>query len=393
MTLTFFYCSFYQQSIRGQTFNLLYIDEANFIKKDSLPSILGFMLQKDAKLIFISSVNSSDQTTSFLFKLKNANEKMLNVVSYVCSQHKEDFNLQESIVSCPCYRLHIPTYITIDESIKNTTNLFLDGVFTTELMGDASNITKTNIHKVIGDPALTQFDLCRLDLTNVEATQNLSNTLYMYVDPAYTNNTEASGTGIGAIIPSINNSRCVVLGIEHFFLKELTGASTVQIANCVVTLIKSLLVLHPFIKQIHIAIEGNSSQDSAVAISTFLNECCPIPIQFIHHTEKATGVQWPMYILGPEKSQAFESFIYAINSNTISCSQTLVSNTIKLCFDPVAYLIEQIKAIKCYPLKDGTMSYCAKQKNNSDDTLVAVVMAHYFATSNKHIFKNHNHNI
>nr|BEG23099.1 DNA packaging terminase subunit 1 [Macronycteris gammaherpesvirus 1] len=345
------------------------------------------MLQKDAKIIFISSVNSSEQTTSFLFKLKDAHEKMLNVVSYVCPQHKEDFLLQESIVSCPCYRLHIPTYITIDESIKNTTNLFLEGVFTTELMGDASNI-KDSMYKMVGDSALEQFDLCRVDLTHPETSQNLSSTLYMYIDPAYTNNTEASGTGIGAIIPLSNSTKCIILGIEHFFLKELTGASTAQISNCAITLIKSILVLHPFIKQVNIAVEGNSSQDSAVAISIFMNECCPIPIKFVHHTERASGVQWPMYILGSEKAHAFESFIYALNSSTIKCSQTIVSNTIKLCFDPVSYLIDQIKAIKCYPLKDGGVSYCAKHNNSSDDTLVAVVMAYYIATSNKHTFKN-----
>lgn len=347
------------------------------------------MLQKDAKLIFISSVNSSDQTTSFLFKLKNANEKMLNVVSYVCPQHREDFSLQESIVSCPCYRLHIPTYITIDESVKTTTNLFLEGAFDTELMGDASQITKTNMHRVISESALTQFDMCRIDLTHTDAGHSLHDTLYVYIDPAYTNNSEASGTGIGAVVPSVNSNRCIILGMEHFFLKELTGASTLQIANCAVTLVRSLTVLHPFIRWVNLAIEGNSSQDSAVAIATFIEECCPLPVRFLYHTERASGVQWPMYILGSEKSQAFESFIYAMNSHTLSCSQTQVSHTIKLSYDPVSYLLEQVRAIKCYPLKDGGMTYCAKQRNSSDDTLVAVVMAHYFATSHKHIFKNH----
>ncbi|UTM05590.1 DNA packaging terminase subunit 1 [Equid gammaherpesvirus 2] len=381
---------FNKNSIRGQTFNLLYVDEANFIKKDSLPSILGFMLQKDAKIIFISSVNSSDQTTSFLYNLKNAKEKMLNVVNYVCPQHREDFSLQESVVSCPCYRLHIPTYIAIDENIKDTTNLFMEGAFTTELMGDgAAATTQTNMHKVVGEPALVQFDLCRVDTGSPEAQRGLNPALFLYVDPAYTNNTEASGTGMGAVVSMKNSDRCVVVGVEHFFLKELTGASSLQIASCAAALIRSLATLHPFVREAHVAIEGNSSQDSAVAIATLLHERSPLPVKFLHHADKATGVQWPMYILGAEKARAFETFIYALNSNTLSCGQAIVSNTIKLSFDPVAYLIEQIRAIKCYPLKDGTVSYCAKHKGGSDDTLVAVVMAHYFATSDRHVFKNH----
>ncbi|AJG42954.1 hypothetical protein KM481_gp24 [Harp seal herpesvirus] len=346
------------------------------------------MLQKDAKLIFISSVNSSDQTTSFLFKLKNASEKMLNVVSYVCSDHREDFSLQDSIVSCPCYRLHIPTYITIDESVKNTTNLFLDGAFTTELMGDASNISHNNMHRIVGESAITQFDLCRMDSCASGIENILNPVLYIYIDPAYTNNSEASGTGVGAVATFKNTvNRAILLGIEHFFLKDLTGTAALQIANCALSLIKSILVLHPFFSSLHIVVEGNSSQDSAVAISTFISETSPIPAYFVHYTDKASKMQWPMHILGTEKSHAFESFIYAINSNTFGASQIIVSHTIKLSYDPVTYLIEQIKNIKRHPLKDGTFSYCAKNSSMSDDTLVAVVMAYYFAISNKYTFK------
>lgn len=87
------------------------MDEANFIKKEALPAILGFMLQKDAKIIFISSVNSADQATSFLYKLKDAQERLLNVVSYVCQEHRQDFDMQDSMVSCPCFRLHIPSMV------------------------------------------------------------------------------------------------------------------------------------------------------------------------------------------------------------------------------------------------------------------------------------------
>ncbi|AAC95555.1 orf 29B [Ateline gammaherpesvirus 3] len=349
------------------------------------------MLQKDAKLIFISSVNSGDKATSFLFNLKNASEKMLNIVNYICPDHKDDFSLQDSLISCPCYKLYIPTYITIDETIKNTTNLFLDGAFTTELMGDISVMSKNNIHKVIGETALMQFDLCRIDTTKPEITQCLNSIMYLYIDPAYTNNSEASGTGIGAIIALKNNSsKCIIVGIEHYFLKDLTGTATYQIASCACSLIRAALVLYPHIQAVHVAVEGNSSQDSAVAISTFLNECSPVKVNFMHYKDKTTAMQWPIYMLGSEKSQAFESFIYAINSGTISASQSIISNTIKLTFDPISYLIEQIRAIRCYPLRDGSHTYCAKKRTVSDDVLVAVVMAHFFSTSNKHIFKQLN---
>lgn len=361
------------------------MDEANFIKKEALPTILGFMLQKDAKLIFISSSNSSDQSTSFLYKLKNAHEKMLNIVSYVCNEHKEEFSLQEGLVSCPCYSLYIPSYITIDEQIKNTTNLFLDGVFDTELMGEVQS-GKLSAFQVVSEASISQFELCRLDTTSTEVEQRLHNTAHMYIDPAFTNNTSASGTGI-AVIGCLGEKTKVLLGCEHFFLQNLTGTATLQIAACATSLIKSVAILHPSLKAVQVTIEGNSNQDCTVAIANYIHECSSLPVSFYHQSDKMQGILWPMYLLGSEKSTAFESFIYALNAGHLKASQSIVSHTIKLSYDPVCYLIEQIRAIKCQSLKDGGQTYHAKQKHMSDDLLIAVVMALHMSSCNTHPFK------
>lgn len=364
------------QSIRGQTFNLLFIDEANFIRRESLPAILGFMLQKDAKLIFISSVNTSDNATSFLLKLKTASEKMLNIVNYVCPLHKEDFHLQDNLISCPCYRLMIPTYITIDESVKHTTNLLMDDVFNTELVGDSYKSSLATQYRVISDSSLTYLDLCRVDSS--ASGSDLNTEMYIYVDPAYSNNVDASGTGIAAVVPYKNSDRAIIVGLEHYFLKDLTGAAAIQIAMCAVHLIKSVSTLHPFINQVRLAVEGNSSQDSAVAIASFINDSSPLPVSFAQYSDRG-GLKWPMYILGQEKSKAFEDFIFSLNSGKLCASQVIVSNTIKLSYDPVSYLIDQIKGLKCKPLRDGAVTFCAKQPHLSDDTLVAAVMSYYLS--------------
>lgn len=357
---------------------MLFIDEANFIRKEALPAILGFMLQKDAKLIFISSINSSESATSFLLKLKNASERMLNIVTYVCPNHKEDFALQDGLVSCPCYRLTIPSYISIDETIKHTTNLFMDGAFETELVG-GTNATLSAQYRAISETGLVQFELCRADTSNLQT--NLDDCLYLYIDPAYSNNIDASGTGMGAVILSKRDDRVYLLGIEHYFLRDLTGAAPVQIAMCAVQLIKTIYTLHSWIRDVRIGVEGNSSQDSAVAIATFIEEASPVPVTFTQYTDRG-GMARPIYILGQEKSRAFERFIYAMNSGKFMASQIITSNTIKINFDPVAYLIDQIKGLKTRPLQDGTVSFSAKQRHLSDDTLVAVVMANYLATEN-----------
>ncbi|AAC58075.1 DNA packaging protein [Alcelaphine gammaherpesvirus 1] len=376
---------FNKNSIRGQTFQLLFVDEANFIKKDALPTILGFMLQKDAKIIFISSSNSSDQSTSFLYNLKGASERMLNVVSYVCSNHKEDFSMQDGLISCPCYSLHVPSYISIDEQIKTTTNLFLDGVFDTELMGDSSCGTLSTF-QIISESALSQFELCRIDTASPQVQAHLNSTVHMYIDPAFTNNLDASGTGI-SVIGRLGAKTKVILGCEHFFLQKLTGTAALQIASCATSLLRSVVIIHPMIKCAQITIEGNSSQDSAVAIANFIDECAPIPVTFYHQSDKTKGVLCPLYLLGQEKAVAFESFIYAMNLGLCKASQLIVSHTIKLSFDPVTYLLEQVRAIKCQSLRDGSHTYHAKQKNLSDDLLVSVVMSLYLSSANTLPFK------
>lgn len=346
------------------------------------------MLQKDAKIIFISSANSADRSTSFLYRMRDARERILNVVSYVCQDHRDDFGLQDLLMACPCYILNIPVYISIDDGVRDTSELFLEGAFSTELMGDNPDSGSVGRSVLVSDAALMQFDMCRPD--SVDGTIQLDSVLYVYIDPAYTNNVDASGTGVGAVIRARGSDSALILGLEHFFLKNLTGTSTYQIASCAYQLIRSVLILHGAISEVRVAVEGNSSQDSAVAIATILDELCDeINVSFVHHTSPTSAhLQLPMYLLGLEKGSAFEQFIYALNSNTLCASQMLVSNTIKLTFDPIAYLSSSIRAIRCSILKDGSRTYDAKQRGLSDDALVAVIMAHYLCMSgNRYKYK------
>lgn len=346
------------------------------------------MLQKDAKLIFISSVNSSDKATCFLDNLKNASEKMVNVVNYVCPEHEDDFSLQDTLLACPCYKLYIPIYISIDNNIKSTTNLFMDDVFNTELMGTLSTTTTyTNSKALISQHGYNQLDLFRLSTAEQDTSIKINQTLFVYIDPAYTSNHEASGTGIAAVVACHDNpNHVIILGLEHFFLKDLTGTSTHQIASCAALMIKAISVQHPSINKVCVAVEGNSSQDSGVAIATLLSEYCSLPTAFCHYSDKSQTVQLPIYILGQEKSIAFEKFICSVNSGLISASQTIVSHTIKLSFDPIVYLIDQMKAIKVTNTKDGRLLYNVN-KTSADDTLIATIMAHYMTITDKFVFK------
>nr|AAF19294.1 29 [Murid gammaherpesvirus 4] len=372
---------FNKNSIRGQTFNLLFVDEANFIKKEALPAILGFMLQKDAKIFFISSVNSGEKTTSFLYNLKDANEKMVNVVSYVCSEHMEDFNKQSAITACPCYRLYVPEFITINDNIKCTTNLLLEGSFATELMGNMQSHTEVSGNSMIHESSLTRLDFYRCD-TAGQGAPTTENTLFVYIDPAYGNNVHASGTGIVAMSHCKHTKKCIILGLEHFFLNNLTGTAAHNIASCATALLEGILFQHPWIQEIRCIIEGNSNQDSAVAIATFISHNIKLPTLFASYRDK-TGMQWPIYMLSGDKTLAFQNFISSLNQGLLCASQTVVSNTVLLSSDPISYLIEQIKNTKCIYHKNKTITFQSKTHTMSDDVLIACVMTCYVMTTNK----------
>lgn len=336
------------------------------------------MLQKDAKIIFISSANSSDRSTSFLYRMRDARERMLNVVNYVCQDHRDDFGLQDALLACPCYILSTPVYISIDDGVRDTSELFLEGAFSTELMGDNPELDSVGRTTLVSETALMQFDMCRVD--TVDGSVALDGVLYVYIDPAYTNNVDASGTGVGAVIRMRGCESVTLLGLEHFFLRNLTGTATYQIASCAYQLIRAILLLHENISEVRVAVEGNSSQDSAVAIATLMDDLGgDIIMSFLHHssTNMTNPKQLPMYLLGNEKGLAFEQFIYALNRSTLCAAQMLVSNTIKINFDPINYLSQSIRAIKCKVLRDGSRTYDAKHRGLSDDALVAVTMAHY----------------
>lgn len=136
---------FSPQSIRGQNFNLLIVDEAHFIKKDAFNTILGFLAQNTTKIIFISSTNTTNDATCFLTRLNNSPFDMLNVISYVCEEHVHVFSEKGDATACPCYRLHKPTFISISSEVRRTANMFLAGSFMDEIMGGTNKVTENTV--------------------------------------------------------------------------------------------------------------------------------------------------------------------------------------------------------------------------------------------------------
>ncbi|AWV68010.1 M89 protein [Murid betaherpesvirus 1] len=368
---------FLTQSIRGQNFNLLIVDEAHFIKKEAFNTILGFLAQNTTKIIFISSTNTTSDSTCFLTKLTSAPFDMLNVVSYVCEEHIQAFSEKGDATACPCYRLHKPTFITLNSDVRKTANMFMPGSFMDEIMGGTNKINEETV--LITDESREEFDLFRYSTTNPQFHPHLGAILSVYVDPAFTSNRRASGTGVAAV--GTYRDQFIVYGLEHYFLKDLLDSSETSIADCVSHMLLSILRLHPFLSQVRVTIEGNSNQAAAVRIACNIkhNLLSAHAETLFYHSPDQNEIQQPFYLMNRDKRLAVEDFIAKFNSSYIKASQELISHTIKLSYDPVEYLLDQLRHIQRITLNEY-VTYSAKRNNQSDDLVVALIMAVYMCS-------------
>lgn len=360
------------------------MDEAHFIKKDAFNTILGFLAQHTTKIIFISSTNTTTDATCFLTKLHDSPFDMLNVISYVCEEHIHAFSEKGDATACPCYRLHKPTFITINSDVRRTANMFLAGSFMDEIMG-GTNRTAENT-TLITDESREEFDVFRYSTLNKNIWAHLGTLLFVYLDPAFTSNRRASGTGVAAI--GTYRDQYIIYGLEHYFLKDLLDSSETSIAECAAHMLLSILHLHPFFEEICVAVEGNSNQAAAVRIACIIKQNIAmvrdIRITF-YHTPDQNQIEQPFYIMGREKRLAVEDFIGKFNSGFIKASQELVSYTIKLTYDPIDYLLSQLKNIHRVTVNEY-VTYSAKRSNTPDDLIIALIMAVYMCAENKTYF-------
>ncbi|AGE09947.1 DNA packaging terminase subunit 1 [Elephantid betaherpesvirus 1] len=367
---------FNTNSIRGQSFNILLVDESNFIKKEALHAIIGFLAQSTAKIIFISSCNTSTQSTSFLAHVKKTPTQILNVISYVCEEHLYSFGERSEAITCPCYRLHKPTFISLNLNIKKTANAFLKDSFNEEILGTTNTSFLAN--PILTDSSVNEFDMIRYSTVNKQLQEHLADTLFVYVDPAFTTNRRASGTGVAGV--GRYNNQFIVYGIEHFYLKSLADTSEDSIGECVAFMISGIIKIHPFFTMVRVLIEGNSSQAASVKIAycikAHLSDSACI-LQF-YQTLDQNGFEQPFFLLKKNKRAAVEHFVSKFNSNLIKASQEIISHTIKLNFDPIEYLLLQIKNISQIVTTESVEYTTRKTKDSSDDALVAVIMAIYF---------------
>ena len=238
---------------RGATYNLIFVDETNFVSPKIFPELLPNLAYGSAKLICTSSQKNGQDSRPFV-NIKNVrlNRVTTNVVEFVCPNHCLDLIRQEKVQysMCQCNTFQQPFHINTGSDMRKLMSAFsvkeqagggddddddnMDskatmlseigimppGITKAELEGIGDNISKL---RMTAESARKHFMEKRVDLEMWLYTRPdcVSRTVVAYLDPTPTSykseNLETFDRSMHAItfITQVKDVY-VVLGVEEF---------------------------------------------------------------------------------------------------------------------------------------------------------------------------------
>ena len=420
------HCSLFQAG-RGLTVDVALVDEAAFAK--DLSTQMAYVTG-GTKIVLTSSIKTSSDKTSFLLKTHNSGAPYYHVCSSCEADSAKMMSLSDAI-ACDHFYLSMPPYVYSDTLQKRVMNSLRDNMFATEQMGITKGCNdpilpgnNQNIIDTLKDPHTRKTFVidanCILDASVIHGMRfyttsidtfsyinDLSTTLVMYVDPAYTANENASATGIAVVSTTEVNGVLKIVGLhlENYSLPDHKEPASDRIGALAAGAINTLSNLYrlsdgcPHFRTAIIAVEDNSCEANCVRVCSMIDKLlgavCPhLTVKFLHRpfrTKDLTAMGFvvnsgdnlnqlcsdlPGFHLSSEKSIAFDNFILDANAGNIVMAMLVTSHTIAsngqiMDHSPSQYLSYQLEKVR----------YKGKVGNQQDDVAVAFILAHYIWTN------------
>ena len=122
-------CSFFvfQQTLRGDTHNFIFVDESCFVRPCAYNEILPMLQTDGCHVVLTSSHKSSDTTAKAFINLATVrNEEILvNNVSFVCPNHLTAMlDVNVTALNCVCYLFQQPHHITAGKAYRRIVSAF-----------------------------------------------------------------------------------------------------------------------------------------------------------------------------------------------------------------------------------------------------------------------------
>lgn len=258
------------QTFRGSTFNVIIIDECNFLPQHIYNEIIPMTNTDKGRMILMSSQKSGkDKRDVIDLDTTRSKHVLFNRVSYVCAAHITALLKNDTaLIKCPCYYFLSPIHITMGAGYRDILNLFTMNdpnddssnaisESKTALLAEIGVLPTNNISVIKGDLSVTSlantkgnfymatnlFDMHEYLEGIYRHTLFISKTIVMYLDPAPCD-VESSYNALSYITEvhnsDENSSHYVILGVEHFRTRDVdTESGDVSLA-CVKLMMANL---------------------------------------------------------------------------------------------------------------------------------------------------------
>lgn len=259
------------QTFRGSTFNVILIDECNFLPQHIYNEIIPMTNTDNGRMMLMSSQKSGkDKRDVIDLDTTRSKYVLFNRVSYVCAAHiKALLKNNTTLIKCPCYYFSSPIHIMMDEGYRDILNLFTisdpgtdgpNGISEskTALLAEIGCLPTNDLSMMIkSDLTLTSLASARANVymaTNLfdthEFTEGIlkntllvSKTILVYLDPAPCD-VESSYNALSYITEIYNSdgesSHYVILGVEHFRTRDIDNDSGDTSLACVKLIMANL---------------------------------------------------------------------------------------------------------------------------------------------------------
>ena len=406
------------QAGRGHTYDIVYVDEAGFVK--TLTHLLPYVNRRGTKLVLTSSMNTAADKTCSLLKLERTGAAYYRVC-FSCPGDVPRVAESPEAIACHHYIMSLPPHITTDVVQKTVMNTLEPNSYETENMGVTLGGEDGHPGGCCGY-SLSMFSRSvvremregQSDLDTFNNLKCLGDTLFLYVDPAYTTNSSVSASGIACVCrftpapprpagalrsgPSSKTRRmAVVLGVDEVRLIDHSVPAHVFIGLAVLRLLQQVVNVHACprthssrFKAAVIAVESNSNEHMAVQICQFVNAAASktagplhtLSLKFTHRRRtdkdaKSVGLRSVRefgtaevagFFLDRQKKTLVGLFQMAFNSRVVRLSMNLVSPTLEHSGqDPRALIADQLSKFR---------ADAKPQDNTQDDVAIALILAY-----------------
>lgn len=158
MWLIFLLLFFSPQASRGQSADLILVDEVGFVNSKVLLAVLPNIAFKGRKQVHITSHVSN---TPWLNKVADIHDEKGNPAYHVISQSfKCGYHERDPGLTCACLGIYCPQYISVESHLKKLMNMINPKGFESEITGSSStssNDTKSNESRPFDASTINKF--------------------------------------------------------------------------------------------------------------------------------------------------------------------------------------------------------------------------------------------